>query len=116
MTYEEEYPRHLGPPPVANYTGAKLHNSVKPTYTVELDAGAFRAVWELLEAEAKHRYPVYGCLPVGRAYLRAVESFRKAFWAINEAPLAPETRRTSKRLARTSRRSSNTTSKIAKAR
>ena len=101
MTYEEEFPRHLGPPHVINYTGAKLHNSVKPTYTVELDAGAFRAVWELLESEAKRRHSVYGCLPVARAYLRAVERFRLAYWAKNEAPSEPKPVR---KLVRTGRR------------
>jgi len=105
QTYEEQFPRHLGPPPVVNYTGPKLHNSTKPVYNIELDAGAFRALWELLEAEAKHRYPTHDVVPGARAYLRAVESFRRAFWAVNEAPVVPETRRSGKRLVRTPRRS-----------
>lgn len=103
-TYEVEFPKHLGPPPVVNYTGAKLCNKTKPVYTVELDAGAFRALWDLLEAEAKHRYPTQDVMSTARAYLRAVEVFRKAFWAVNEAPLAPETPRTRKRLARPAKR------------
>jgi hypothetical protein len=105
QTYEDEFPKHLGPPPVVNYTGAKLCDSTKPVYTVELDAGAFRVLWELLEAEAKHRYPTHRSMSAARAYLRAVQVFRTAFWAVNEVPAAPETPRPRKRLARTSRKS-----------
>jgi len=92
-TYEEELPRHLGPPPVANYTGAKLHDSTSPTYTVELDNGAFWALWELLEGEAKHRFPTRGIMAYARAYLRAVTAFRKAYWGANPPPAPPEPRK-----------------------
>jgi hypothetical protein len=90
-TYEEEFPRHLGPPPVPNNTGKKLHNQTKPVYAVELDAGAFLAVWEHMEAEARHRFPTRGTMPYVGAYLRAVEAFRDTWWATHDpdAPPAP---------------------------
>jgi hypothetical protein len=89
-SYEEEFPSYLGPPPVANYTGAKLLDATTPTYLLQLDAGAFRAVWELLEGEARHRFPTRSAISGVRAYLRGVEAFRKCYWAHNEAPEAPE--------------------------
>jgi hypothetical protein len=85
-TYEDAFPRHLGPPPVPNYTGKKLHDATKPTYLLQLDAGAFMAVWEHMEAEAKHRFPVASTISTYRAYLRAVESFRKCYWSHHEPP------------------------------
>jgi hypothetical protein len=103
-TYEAEFPKHLGPPYVANYTGAKLHKATKPTYTVELDSGAFMAVWEHMEAEARHRFPTHETLPAAQAYLRAVAAFREAYWATHEPPAPPEPPRVRRRLARTSRR------------
>jgi hypothetical protein len=39
---------------VVNGTGAKLLAATTPTYLLQLDAGAFRALWELLEKEARH--------------------------------------------------------------
>jgi len=91
--FEDEFPRHLGPPPVANYTGAKLHDATKPVYTVELDAGAFMALWGHMEAEAKHRFPVRESMSYVRAYLRAVTALRKSYWAANPAPDAPPPRK-----------------------
>lgn len=88
-TYEDQFPPHLGPPRVANGTGKKLLEATKPTYTVELDAGAFRALWELLEGEAKHRFPAASTISGFAAYLRAVPVFRDAFWAQNEPPPPP---------------------------
>jgi hypothetical protein len=89
-TYDEEFPKHLGPPPVPNYAGKKIHNATKPTYTVELDAGAFMAVWEHMEAEAKYRFPTRNTMAYARAYLRAVQSLRNAWWATHEPPPPPE--------------------------
>jgi hypothetical protein len=88
-TYEDEFPPRLGPPRVENYTGAALMDATQPIYTVELDAGAFRAVWELLEGEARHRFPARTAISGIRAYLRAVETFRSAYWQQNVPP-APE--------------------------
>jgi hypothetical protein len=92
-TYEAEFPPDRKPPAVANYTGRKVFTTTKPTYTVELDAGAFRAVWELLEAEARHRFPTREAMAYAAAYLRAVTSFRDAYWTKNEAPEPPNPRR-----------------------
>lgn len=103
-TYEAVFPRHLGPPPVKSYKGPHELEARKPTYTVELDAGAFRALWELVEGEAKHRFPTHRAMAGARAYLRAVEAFRKAYWMLNEVPAPPETPKPRKRLTRTSRR------------
>lgn len=89
-SYEEEFPSHLGPPPVANGTGAKLLDATKPTYLLQLDAGAFRIVWELLEADARHRFPTRSAMSAVRASLRGVEAFRKCYWAHHEAPEAPQ--------------------------
>lgn len=101
-TYEQEFPKYLGPPPVPNYTGRKLHRATKPTYTVELDSGAFMALWEHMEAEAKHRFPVRETLATAQAYLRAVQALRDTYWATHEPPSPPETPRARKRLARRS--------------
>jgi hypothetical protein len=103
-TYEDEFPRYLGPPPVPNYTGAKLHKATKPTYTVELDSGAFMALWEHMEAEAKHRFPARETLATAQAYLRAVIALRQTYWLTHEQPPAPESPKRRRRLARTSRR------------
>jgi hypothetical protein len=80
-TYEEEFPRDQGPPPVASYGGPKVLDAREPVYILELDSGAFRALWELLEGEAKHRYPTKNIMAGVRAYLRAVDSFRSCYWA-----------------------------------
>lgn len=84
--YEDEYPRYLGPPPVPNHTGAKLHDSIHPTYTVQLDNGAFHALWEHMEAEARRVFPTRGTYASTRAYLRAIEALRKAYWGDNPPP------------------------------
>lgn len=81
MTYEEQFPKSAGPPPVPNYSGSKLLDAKEPVYILELDSGAFRAVWELLEAEANHRFPTHTTMSAARAYLRAVDSFRSCYWA-----------------------------------
>jgi hypothetical protein len=85
-TYEDEFPKDLGPPFVVNYTGHKIANATKPVYTVELDSGAFRALWELLEKEGKHRFPARGTISSYAALLRAVAAFRKTYWSVNEPP------------------------------
>jgi hypothetical protein len=100
--YEDQFPPEAGPPRVVNNTGAKLLDATKPTYTVELDAGAFRALWELLEAEAKHRFPAAPGISGYRAYLRAVKTFRDAYWSQNgNRPPPPPT--PSRRLKRSQR-------------
>ena len=84
--YEDDFPRHLGPPPVPIRGGGPLLDQTKPTYLPQLDAGAFRAVWELLEAEAKHRFSTHETMSSARAYLRAVTAFRRCYWSHHESP------------------------------
>ncbi len=79
-TYEEEFPPDRKPPAVKNYDGGKLLKAKNPVYSVSLDAGAMRAVWELLEAEAKYRYPTRATMTGAEALCRAVTAFRKSFW------------------------------------
>lgn len=102
-TYEDDLPKHLGPPPVPNYTGKKLHDATKPVYAVELDSGAFMALWEHMEAEAKRVFPTRNTYASTRAYLRAVAALRKAYWAVNEAPEPPDAK-PRRRLVRTGRK------------
>jgi hypothetical protein len=84
--YDDEYPVHLGPPPVPNYEGREVLEARQPRYGVELDAGAFRAVWELLESEARHRFPTHETMASAQALLRAVDSFRETYWAMHDPP------------------------------
>ena len=88
MTYEEEFPRHLGPPPVTNHNGAKTFKATKPTFTVELDSGAFMAVWEHMESQARLRFLMHDYASTG-AYLRAVAALRGPYWACHEPPPEP---------------------------
>ena len=89
-TYEEQFPKHLGPPPIPNGGSVKLHDNTKPTITLEIDSGAFMAMWEHMEAEAKHRFPTHETYAFARAYLRAVQAMRDCYWANHEAPDAPK--------------------------
>lgn len=89
--YEDEFPRYLGPPPVPNNTGQKLHDATKPTYILKIDSGAFMAMWEHMEAEAKHRFPTHSTYAHVRAYMRAVQAMRDCYWANHEAPDPPGT-------------------------
>jgi len=92
-TYEDDFPKHLGPPPVPNGTGAKLHDATTPTYLVKMDSGAFMAMWEHMESEAKHRFPTKNVYASTRAYLRAVKALRDCYWANHEAPDQPAPRK-----------------------
>lgn len=78
VSYEEAFPRDQGPPPLRNYEGKKVLKPQGEPITVELDPGAFRALWELVEATAKSRWEVRNSLSAAGAYVRAVEAFRKA--------------------------------------
>lgn len=77
-TYAEMFPPAEGPPPVANYQGRKVLAAAQPRFELTLDSGAFRAVWELVEATAKARWEVRGSMASAAAYVRAVEAFRAA--------------------------------------
>jgi hypothetical protein len=88
-TYEEQFPKHLGPPPIPNGGSVKLHDNKKPTVTLEIDSGAFMAMWEHMEAEAKHRFPTHETYAFARAYLRAVQAMRDCYWANHEPPQPP---------------------------
>jgi hypothetical protein len=99
-TYEDHFPREQGPPPVPNYTGKKLHDALTPTYTVEFDSGAFMALWEHMEAEAKRVFPTHATYASTRAYLRGIKSLRKAYWAQH-----PQAAQAPKKLVRKDRKS-----------
>lgn len=79
VDFSDVFPRSEGPPPVANYEGKKLLAPSKQTITVELDAGAFRAVWEMVEARAKQQWAARNVLPSAGAYVRAVKALREAW-------------------------------------
>jgi hypothetical protein len=92
-TYEDQFPKEAGPPFVANNTGKKLHDTTKPIYTVQLDSGAFMALWEHMEAETRHRFPTHSTFAHVRAYIRAVQSLRDAYWAQHGSQPSPPQRR-----------------------
>ena len=77
-------------PPVGDGGRAKVHDNTKPTYLLQIDSGAFMAMWEHMEAEAKHRFPTHETYAFARAYLRAVQALRDCYWANHEAPEAPK--------------------------
>jgi hypothetical protein len=86
-----EFPRRDAPPPVPNYQGPNYMDARVPIYRMDLDAGAFRAVWELLEAETKHRYPTKKIMHATQACCRALIEFRRVFWMqnVHEEPKKP---------------------------
>ena len=86
VTYEEHFPPAFSPPLVPPGSGSKVLEAKESVQALYLDSGAFRAVWELLEAEAKHRFPTHETLSGTRALLRAVADFRTAYWATHEVP------------------------------
>jgi hypothetical protein len=92
-TYEDLFPARLRPPPVPPGTGSRLLDAREPVYTVELDAGAFRALWEYLEGEARHRYATTSVMSSARALLRAVDAFRSSYWSKHVPPVEPNRRR-----------------------
>lgn len=55
---------------------------------MEIDEGAFRAIWELIEADCVQRYPARGTMTVVQARIRGVKAFRATYWASNEKPTA----------------------------
>jgi hypothetical protein len=77
-SYAERFPPEGGPPPVANYTSAQVLTEAGDPVTVVLDPGAFRAIWELVEATAKHRWDTRVFSLSAAAYIRGVEAFRAA--------------------------------------
>lgn len=86
--YHDQFPRSDGPPPVIPNTGAAIFKNTKePHYTVTLDPGAMRAVWEVIEAEAKRRYPSHSMVST-EALLRGVSALRNSYWSINAKPVA----------------------------
>lgn len=88
-SYHEEFPQHEGPPRLVTYTSSKIAKTTKPVYSLSLDAGAFRLLWELLEAEVKRRYPTRETMHTVQALIRAQHSMRDAYWAVNEKPEPP---------------------------
>jgi len=73
--YDRDFPRDEGPP--SSGTLIDL-SATKPTFTVTLDAGAFRVVWETIEADARRRYPMHGKMATADALARAVVALRQA--------------------------------------
>jgi hypothetical protein len=85
-----------GPPPIKNGEGAKILAATAPQYGVSLDAGAFRAVWEIVEAKAKQQSVG---LEGGQALSRARDAFRSAYWGevtIEEIAEATKSRKSTK--------------------
>lgn len=81
VEYDTHFPKAEGPPPLKNYTYITSLKDDGHTVTIELDSGAFRAVWELVESQARARWGMN--MPSSKAYKRAVESFRAAWRAKN---------------------------------
>jgi len=102
-TYEDQFPKHLGPPPIPNGGSVKLHDNTKPTYLLKIDSGAFMAMWEHMEAEAKHRFPTHETYAFARAYLRAVQALRDCYWA-NNGPAPEPPKPPGRRLVRRARK------------
>lgn len=80
--YHDQFPKSEGPPPVSHYDGPKILDATSPVIPVHLDAGAFRAVWELLEATTKAKYGAQS-MSSTKAYIRAVTALRNAWWEAN---------------------------------
>lgn len=82
-----------GPPPVKPHTGAKILAAKDPIYSVPLDAGAFRAAWEVIEARQRANPSTQG----EHALARARDSFRAAFWGQYETEESTKKRRVVRR-------------------
>lgn len=94
-SFHDDFPRLEGPPPIPAYGSAKVVSATERHYTVEIDEGAFRALWELIEADCVQRYPTRGTMTVVQARIRGVKAFRDAYWAQNEPRVAAEAPRVS---------------------
>lgn len=77
--YHDAFPKSEGPPPVRNYEGKAALAPSEDLIVVELDAGAFRALWEMAEARAKQQWEARNSMPSVAAYVRAVRAFREAW-------------------------------------
>jgi hypothetical protein len=89
-TYEEEFPPEHGPPGVYPGMGEKIFNAEKPQITVTLSYASFIVLWEVIEAEAKLKYPTKNVYKHIRALLQAVEELRKEFDVAWDAGLIPK--------------------------
>lgn len=78
--YHDVFPRIAGPPRLEAGEGAKAFTEQEPLVTVTLDAGAYRWLWEMSEAEGKKRFGSRNSLASAAATLRAVKALRSAWW------------------------------------
>jgi hypothetical protein len=81
MNYEDVYPKEWGPPPIKPGEARRVLASLTPKYDVVMDIGALQVVWELVEAEAKRKWPTHETLHGVQALLRGVEALRTAFFS-----------------------------------
>lgn len=78
-SYREAFPRTEGPPPVSEGKYKKAFSPKEPSVTVSMDGGAFRAIWELVEAEATRKWETRNSMASSAAYVRAVQALREAW-------------------------------------
>ncbi len=78
--YHDEFPREDGPPPVKAGESRDIYHDQVRLVAFHLDHGAFIRVWEMVEAEAKTKWPSRKTMANAEAVVRAATSFRKA-WA-----------------------------------
>lgn len=95
-TYEDLYPPEGGPFKIGDHLIRETMDRTEPHMVVSLDFGAFRRVWELVEAEAKRHFPTYESMSTARAELRAVEAFRKSWGAFAGSPIDTTSREVEK--------------------
>lgn len=79
--FRDAFPKEEGPPYVRNETGAGLLGPSPTLVMAEMDEGAYRAVWELIEAEAKRRWEARNSMASAGAYVRALTALREGWWA-----------------------------------
>ena len=86
--YEDEFPPSEGPFKVGATVIQESFDRDEPVFVVELDYGAFRRVWEIVEENARNHYPTRETLSTARAEIRAVRAFR-APWRTWSGYVAP---------------------------
>ena len=108
--YEDEFPPEQGPFKVGASVIRESFDRDTPSFVVELDFGAFRRAWEIIEEQARTHYPTHETLSTARAELRAVRAFRAAWapYARHEAIEAPSREVETPRTRRMARRATAT--------
>lgn len=82
-SFHDDFPRSEGPPSIPAYGSAKVVSATDKMYMVYIDEGAFRALWELIEADCVQRYPARKTMTVVQARIRGAKAFRETYWARN---------------------------------